>query len=82
MPIEIGEIEAIFRYPVKSMRGESLAAAALGWHGVDGDRRFSLRRLDGPSDSPWLTASKLPDLILFTPQRRRDGNVKRCRHMF
>jgi len=22
MPIEIGQIEAIFRYPVKSMRGE------------------------------------------------------------
>jgi uncharacterized protein YcbX len=30
MPIEIGEIEAIFRYPVKSMRGEPLAAATLG----------------------------------------------------
>jgi MOSC N-terminal beta barrel domain len=38
MPIEIGTIEAIFRYPVKSMRGESLDAAALGWHGLEGDR--------------------------------------------
>jgi len=28
--IEIGQIEAIFRYPVKSMRGESLHAATLG----------------------------------------------------
>jgi MOSC domain-containing protein len=70
MSIEIGDIEAISRYPVKSMRGESLAAATLGWHGVDGDRRFALRRLDGQSDFPWLTASKLPDLIRFTPQRR------------
>ena len=74
MPIEIGQIEAIFRYPVKSMRGESLAAATLGWHGLDGDRRLAFRRLDGRSDFPWLTASKLPDLILFTPQRRQDGN--------
>jgi len=32
MPIEIGKIEAIYRYPVKSMRGESLAAATLGPH--------------------------------------------------
>ena len=75
MPIEIGEIEAIFRYPVKSMRGELLAAATLGWHGLDGDRRLAFRRLDGHSDFPWLTASKLPDLIRFTPRRRQDANT-------
>ena len=28
MAIEIGQVEAIFRYPVKSMAGESLDAAA------------------------------------------------------
>lgn len=74
MPIEIGQIEAIFRYPVKSMRGEPLDAATLGWHGLDGDRRLAFRRLDERGGFPWLTASKLPDLILFTPQRREDGN--------
>ena len=74
MPIEIGRIEAIFRYPVKSMRGESLTAATLGWHGLAGDRRFAFRRLDAHSDFPWLSASKLPDLILFTPQRSKEGN--------
>jgi uncharacterized protein YcbX len=74
MPIEIGQIEAIFRYPVKSMRGESLAAATLGWHGLDGDRRLAFRRLDAQSDFPWLTASKLPELILFTPHRPRAGD--------
>src|SRR5581483_4192277 len=74
MPIEIGQVEAIFRYPVKSMRGEPLDAAALGWHGLDGDRRLALRRLDERGGSPWLTASRLPDLILFTPQRRGDGD--------
>jgi uncharacterized protein YcbX len=74
MPIEIGQIEAIFRYPVKSMRGEPLDAATLGWHGLDGDRRFAFRRLDVSGGFPWLTAGKLPDLINFTPQRREDGN--------
>ena len=39
MPLEIGTIEAIFRYPVKSMRGEAVDAATSGWHGIDGDRR-------------------------------------------
>jgi uncharacterized protein YcbX len=72
MPIEIGHVEAIFRYPVKSMRGQPLDTATLGWHGLDGDRRFAFRRLDGGGGFPWLTAGKLPDLINFTPQPRED----------
>ena len=36
MSIKIGQIEAIFHYPVKSMRGESLKTAILGWYGIDG----------------------------------------------
>ncbi len=73
MPIEIGHVEAIFRYPVKSMRGESLGAAALGWHGLNGDRRLAFRRMDDRSGMPWLTASKLPELLLFAPHCREDG---------
>ena len=73
MPIEIGHVEAIFRYPVKSMRGERLEAANMGWHGLEGDRRLAFRRMDDRSGMPWLTASKLPELLLFAPQRREDG---------
>jgi MOSC domain-containing protein len=65
---EIGRIEALYRYPVKSMRGEPLDAAALGWHGLDGDRRIGVRRLDDRSAFPWLSASRLPDLVRFTPR--------------
>jgi uncharacterized protein len=72
--IEIGRIEALYRYPVKSMRGEALDAAELGWHGVEGDRRVALRRLDDTSGFPWLTASRLPELIRFAPVRRGDVN--------
>jgi len=73
MPIEIGHVEAIFRYPVKSIGGERLEAANLGWHGLEGDRRLAFRRIEDRSGFPWLTASKLPSLLLFTPQRREDG---------
>jgi len=73
MLIEIGQVEAIFRYPVKSMGGERLEAAELGWHGLDGDRRLAFRRMDDRSGMPWLTASKLPDLLLYAPHRREDG---------
>jgi uncharacterized protein len=73
MVMEIGHVEAIFRYPVKSMGGERLESATLGWHGLDGDRRLALRRIDDRSGFPWLTAGKLPDLVLFAPHRREDG---------
>jgi len=70
MAIKIGEVEALFRYPVKSMSGEPLEAVDLGWHGLEGDRRLAFRRPDDRGGFPWLTASKLPELILFTPRRR------------
>jgi uncharacterized protein YcbX len=73
MPIEIGQVEAIFRYPVKSMGGERLDIAKLGWHGLEGDRRLAFRRLDDRSGFPWLSAGKLPDLLLFAPHRPEDG---------
>ncbi len=73
MTIEIGHVEAIFRYPVKSMAGERMEAADVGWHGIEGDRRFALRRQRDLSGFPWLTASKLPELILFAPIPGKDG---------
>jgi uncharacterized protein YcbX len=73
MAIEIGQVEALFRYPVKSMRGERIEAAPLGWHGLEGDRRLAFRRLDDRGDFPWLSASSLPGLLLFAPHRGGDS---------
>jgi len=67
--MELGRISAIFRYPVKSMAGELLDAARLSWHGIEGDRRLAFRRLTDKSGFPWLTASKLPQLLLYKPVR-------------
>jgi uncharacterized protein YcbX len=74
MHIEIGHVEALFRYPVKSMRGERLTAANLRWHGIDGDRRLAFRRLGNRSGRPWLTAGRLPELLLFAPQGREEND--------
>lgn len=70
----IGHVEAIFRYPVKSMAGEPLDSAQLGWHGIEGDRRLAFHRLNDRSGFPWLNASRFPELLLYTPQRRGDGS--------
>lgn len=63
----IGTIQALYRYPVKSMAGESLQTATLGWHGMDGDRRHAFRRVQETGGFPWLTAGRLPAMICYQP---------------
>lgn len=44
-----------------------MESTSLGWHGLEGDRRFAFRRINDSSGLPWLTASRLPDLLLYRP---------------
>lgn len=64
---EIGRVAGLYRYPVKSMLGTSLESTVLGWHGLEGDRRFAFRRVTERVDFPWLTAGRLPALLLYEP---------------
>jgi uncharacterized protein YcbX len=73
MRIELGHISALFRYPVKSMAGERLDSAKLGWHGIEGDRRLAFRRLSERGAFPWLSASRLPELLLYEPIGRQES---------
>ena len=73
--MEIARIEALYRYPVKSMSGERLERADVGWHGLEGDRRLALRRVDDRSGMPWLTAGRFPELLRFTPQTPAEGTA-------
>ena len=63
----VGHVREIVRYPVKSMAGIATESAFLGWHGFDGDRRFAFRRVGEDGGFPWLTASRLPELLLYHP---------------
>ena len=65
--IHIGRVREIVRYPIKSMAGLPTDSAFVGWHGLEGDRRFAFRRLNDNSGFPWLTASRLPELLLYRP---------------
>ena len=42
----IGRVQSLWRYPVKSLRGEQLSEAEITDHGVKGDRVMALRELD------------------------------------
>jgi uncharacterized protein len=69
---EVGRVSAIYRYPVKSMAGERMDSAELGWHGLEGDRRFAFRRSGVLTGMPWLTAGRLPPLVTYVPLREGD----------
>ena len=64
---ELGHVCELVRYPVKSMAGTLTESAFLGWHGLDGDRRFAFRRLGDDSGFPWLSASRVAELLLYHP---------------
>ena len=65
--IQVGHVREIVRYPVKSMAGTATESAFLGWHGLEGDRRFAFRRGGEKNGFPWLVASRLPELLLYHP---------------
>jgi uncharacterized protein len=76
MDCELGSVDALFRHPIKSMAAVRLEVAHLGWHGVEGDRRFALRKPADQGGFPWLTASKLPELLLYQPMGRQDNTAE------
>ena len=63
----LGHVCELVRYSVKSMAGIVTQSAFLGWHGLAGDRRFAFRRLGDDTGFPWLSASRLPELLLYHP---------------
>ena len=67
MTKQIGRVVEIVRYPIKSMAGIESESAFVGWHGLQGDRRFAFRRVGDKSGIPWLSASRLAELILYQP---------------
>ncbi|MCB1009513.1 MAG: MOSC domain-containing protein [Acidobacteria bacterium] len=65
---QVGRVVALFRYPVKSMAGESLAEVEASWHGFAGDRRWAFVR-PGVVESgfPWLTLRERAEMGHYHP---------------
>jgi uncharacterized protein len=64
-----GVITGLWRYPVKSMAGESLASAQLSWAGVAGDRRWAfVRSASSTNGFPWHTIRENPAMSMYVPQ--------------
>ena len=66
----IGQVNSLWRYPVKSMRGEELREAFLGFAGIHGDRVFAFRSSASPKGFPYLTAREQRKLLMCRPRFR------------
>jgi uncharacterized protein YcbX len=66
----IGTVESLWRYPIKSMRGEQLNDAFVGFSGIYGDRLFAFRSSASPKGFPYLTAREQRKLLQYRPRFR------------
>ncbi len=66
----IGKVDSLWRYPVKSMRGEELEDAFVGFPGVYGDRLFAFKDTAAPGGFPYLTGREKQEMLLYRPQFR------------
>lgn len=65
---QIGKLEALRRYPVKSMAGEDLTEARVTFSGIVGDRVYAFIDTQNKSDFPWMTGRQGHEMILFRPR--------------
>jgi len=66
----IGRVESLWRYPVKSMRGEELDEIFAGFSGVYGDRLFAFRSSASRKGFPYFTARDQREMLRFRPRFR------------
>jgi uncharacterized protein YcbX len=63
----IGTIDSLWRYPVKSMRGEELTELFAGFGGVRGDRLFAFHSSASPTEFPYFTGRDQRQMIRYRP---------------
>jgi uncharacterized protein YcbX len=73
LPI-VGVVQQLYRYPVKSMRGQAVDVAPVYWHGLAGDRRYAFVRAGNTTRFPWLTGREVPQLLRYSPYLGEDGD--------
>jgi uncharacterized protein YcbX len=73
----VGKVESLWRYPVKSMRGEELNEAFAGYPGVYGDRVFAFKSSASPTGFPYFTAREQRRLLQYRPRFRDTDKAAR-----
>jgi uncharacterized protein YcbX len=73
----VGRVDSLWRYPVKSMRGEQLPEIFAAFAGIWGDRLFALRSSAAPTGFPYLTGREAHEMLLYQPRFRHPDKAAR-----
>jgi uncharacterized protein len=71
----VGRVDSLWRYPVKSMRGEGLDIAFAGFAGVYGDRVYAIRNAGGRAGFPFFTGREQPQMLCYRPSFRHGARL-------
>jgi uncharacterized protein YcbX len=73
----VGKVESLWRYPVKSMRGEELQELFAGYAGVYGDRLFAFASSANANGFPFFTGRDQRQLIRYRARFRNPEKAAR-----
>jgi uncharacterized protein YcbX len=73
----VGKVDSLWRYPVKSMRGEELDEAFASYSGIYGDRVFAFRSSASHKGFPYFTAREQRRLLQYRPHFRYPDEAAR-----
>jgi uncharacterized protein len=73
----VGTVESLWRYPVKSMRGEELDEIFVGYAGVYGDRVFAFTSSASPKGFPFFTGREQRQMLRYRPRFRNPEQAAR-----
>jgi uncharacterized protein len=73
----IGCVDSLWRYPVKSMRGEEMEEMFAGYPGVYGDRLFAFESSANPKGFPFFTGRDQRQMIRYHARFRNPEKAAR-----
>jgi uncharacterized protein YcbX len=73
----VGKVESVWRYPVKSMRGEELDELFAGYAGVYGDRLFAFESSASSKGFPFFTGRDQRQMIRYRARFRNPEKAAR-----
>jgi uncharacterized protein YcbX len=73
----VGKVESLWRYPVKSMRGEEMDELFAGYAGVYADRLFAFESSASPKGFPFFTGRDQRQMIRYWARFRNPEKAAR-----
>ncbi len=72
---KIGTLESVWRYPVKSMRGEEIDDVFVAYTGLMGDRIYAISSSHATPEFPWHTNREQEEFVLYSARYKNQQST-------